>query len=259
MNDYIICIPTYKRAEKCKQQTLNTLRKYSIDSKKIYVYVANQDEYDIYINILDVSTYNTLVIGVIGLVSQRQFIAESWSNEKHIVYLDDDIEDVDLTISKHKSLDDFIKYAFCKCIEYKSYIWGVYAVYNPFFRKARKEMTTDLNYIIGAFYGIINRKNLQEIHLTLTNENGQKEDIERTIKYFIYDGIILRFNKIGIKTKYYGTDGGGLGRFKDRLKPMSIASYVLNEKYSNYGKIKIRKNGMTEFVLKKIPCLIKIN
>ena len=51
-------------------------------------------------------------------------------------------------------------------------------------------------------------------------------------------------------TKYYGKEGG-LGRFEDRLKPMKVASQLLLKKYPEYGHIKTRKNGMTEFVLHK--------
>ena len=127
---------------------------------KIYVYVANKEEYDIYEKTLDKKYYHKLIIGKKGLVPQRQFIMNSWPQNKHIVFLDDDVEKIDLTLStqfKKHNLDYFIQYAFKECGKQKSYIWGVYAVFNPFFRKARKEMTTDLNYIVGAFYGIINR------------------------------------------------------------------------------------------------------
>jgi hypothetical protein len=199
--------------------------------------------------------YNKLIVGKKGLVPQRQFISNQWSENQKIVFLDDDIESIDLSLSplfKKHNLDYFIKYAFSECSNYKSYIWGVYAVFNPFFRKARKEMTTDLNYIVGAFYGIINRPKLKAVQLTITKENGQKEDVERTLKYFLHDGIVLRFNKIGFVTKYYGKEGG-LGRFEDRIKPMLEASKKLKERYGDYGEIKMRGNGMAEFVLKKIP------
>jgi hypothetical protein len=255
MSDYIICIPSYKRAQVCKERTLNALQKNKIDPKKIYVYVANKEEYATYKTILDAATYNKLIIGKKGLVPQRQFITNQWPTNKHIVFLDDDVESIDLSLSaefKKHNLDYFIKYAFSECVKYKSYIWGVYAVFNPFFRKARKEMTTDLNYIVGAFYGIINRPKLKAIQLTITKENGQKEDVERTLKYFLHDGIVLRFNKIGFITKYYGKEGG-LGRFEDRIKPMLEASKKLKQRYGDYGEIKMRGNGMAEFVLKKIP------
>jgi hypothetical protein len=218
------------------------------------VYVANKEDYELYKNTLDPKTYNKLVIGKKGLVPQRQFISNQWPANKHIVFLDDDVESIDLSLSsefKKHNLDYFIKYAFSECVKNKSYIWGVYAVFNPFFRKARKDMTTDLNYIVGAFYGIINRPNLKAIQLTITKENGQKEDVERTLKYFLHDGIVLRFNKIGFVTKYYGKEGG-LGRFEDRIKPMLEASKKLKAKYGDYGEIKMRGNGMAEFVLKKV-------
>lgn len=259
--DYVICIPSYKRATFCNEKTLATLHKHKIDHNKIYVYVANKEDYDIYKEKLDPSLYNKLVIGKKGLVPQRQFIMEQWPQGKHIVFFDDDVESIDLSLSprfKGHNLDYFIKEAYNESIKNQAYIWGVYAVFNPFFRKARKEMTTELNYIVGAFYGIINRPKLKNIQLTITKENGQKEDVERTIKYFIEDGIVLRFNKIGFTTKYYGKEGG-LGKFEERLKPMRDACKKLEAKYSEYGHTKVRGNGMAEFVLKKIPSKFELD
>lgn len=256
--DYVICIPSYKRANFCNEKTLTTLHKHKIDPNKIYVYVANKEDYDIYKETLDIKLYNKLVIGKKGLVPQRQFIMEQWPTNKHIVFFDDDVESIDLSLSplfKKHNLDYFIKHAFDECVKNDSYIWGVYAVFNPFFRKTKSEMSTDLKYIVGAFYGIINRPNLKSIQLTITKENGQKEDVERTLKYFINDGIVIRFNKIGFTTKYYGKEGG-LGRFEERLKPMKEACKKLEQKYSEYGHTKVRGNGMAEFVLKKIPARI---
>jgi hypothetical protein len=255
MTNYVVCIPSYKRSQICNEKTLKTLKKMNIPSSKIYVYLANKEEEDEYKKILDKKLYNKLVVGIKGLVPQRQFIMEQWSEGKHIVFFDDDVASIDLSMSKlfkGKSLDFFFKYAFKECKKMKSFIWGVYPVFNPFFRKARDELSTCLNYIVGAFYGIINRPNLKSIQLTLTKENGQKEDVERTIKYFIEDGILLRFNKIGFETKYYGKSGG-LGTFEARLKPMLEASKLLKKTYPEYGEISTKKNGMTEFRLKKIP------
>ena len=255
MTDYIVAIPSYKRAEVCRDKTLAMLKHNKIHASKIFVYVANKEEYDEYIKILDKSSYNKLVVGIKGLVPQRQFIMSKWPQGKHIVFFDDDVAKIDLTLSpmfKGKSLDHFFKTAFDECKKQHSFIWGVYAVFNPFFRKGRSEMSTCLNYIVGAFYGIINRPKLDAIKLTITKENGQKEDVERTLKYFINDGIVLRYNRISFETRYYGKSGG-LGTFENRLKPMLDASKKLLVKYGDYGSISTRSNGMTEFKLKKIP------
>jgi len=251
---YVVCIPSYKRAQLCNEKTLSTLKNMKIPKERIYVYVADKEEEKLYKTTLDKSLYHKLVVGKKGLVPQRQFISEQWPEGKNIVFFDDDVQSIDLTMSefKKRSLSDFFENAFSECKKRKSFIWGVYPVFNPFFRKGRSEVTSAQNYIVGAFYGIINRPRLKSIQLTLTKENGQKEDVERTIKYFIEDGIVLRFNKIGFVTKYYGKEGG-LGTFEARLKPMLEASKLLKKEYPDHGDISTKSNGMTEFRLKKIP------
>jgi hypothetical protein len=261
MSDYVVVIPSYKRAQLCNDKTLTTLKKHNIPAKKIHVYVANKEEYDDYVKVLDKTLYNKLVVGVKGIVPQRQFIKDQWPEGKHIVSFDDDVASIDLSMSSRfrgKTLDFFLKSAFNECKKQKAYIWGVYPVFNPFFRKARPEVTTCLNYIVAAFYGYINRPKLDAIKITLTKENGQKEDVEMSIKYFIHDGIVLRFNRIGFETKYYGKSGG-LGNFDERMKPMLEASNRLKKAYPEYGEVSTKRTGMTEFRLKKIPATVGEN
>lgn len=251
---YVVCIPSYKRAKTCNEKTLSMLAKHGVDPSKINVYVANKEEFEEYERVLDRKLYAKIIVGMKGLVPQRQFICERFKNGQNIVFFDDDVDSIDLSMSprfKSKTLDLFFREAFEECKAQGSYIWGVYPVFNPFFRSPREELSTCLNYIVGAFYGIINRPTLKSIRLEITKENGQKEDVERTLKYFIKDGIVLRFNKIGFKTKYYGKEGG-LGTFEERLKPMLEASTELKRVYPEYGDVIKRKGGMTEFRLKKI-------
>ena len=108
MTDYIVCVPSYKRAELCNEKTLTMLKTNHIPVKKIYVYVANKEEYDEYAKVLDPKLYGKLVLGVKGLVQQRQFISEQWGDGKPIVFFDDDVASIDLSMSslfKGKTLD----------------------------------------------------------------------------------------------------------------------------------------------------------
>jgi hypothetical protein len=218
----------------------------NISKNRIYIYVVKED-YEMYKKTLDPSHYNKIIIGKKGLVQQRDFIMNQYPEGQPIVFLDDDVESVDLSLSTFKSLDTFFKEAFQIAKNKNAFIWGVYPVFNPFFRKPRKDIETCLNYIVGAFYGIWNRR--PSIKLTLT-KNGQKEDVERTIRYFKKDGIVIRFSKVGFVTKYYGKEGG-LGTFENRLLPMKEASVRLKHTFPTYGEIKTKKNGMTEFRLNK--------
>ena len=68
-------------------------------------------KFDEYIKILDKTYYHKLIIGKKGLVKQKQFIMESWKDSKHIVFFDDDVASVDLSLSplfKKHNLDIFI-------------------------------------------------------------------------------------------------------------------------------------------------------
>jgi hypothetical protein len=252
---YIICIPSYKRSKICNEKTLQTLADNNIASQRIIVFVANEKEKEIYEQDLDKKKYEKIVVGKKGVVQQHEFIENQYPTGQHIIFMDDDISEVDLSLSlqfNKSTLHAFFLNAFRECHKKQSFIWGVYAVYNPFFREQRTEISYSLNFLVGAFYGIINRPHLTDIKLTVTRKTNQKEDVERSIKYFMYDGIVVRFNRIGFKTKYYNNDGGGCGTFETRLAPMKRASILLKKKFPNYGYIKTRKNGMSEFVLKKI-------
>jgi hypothetical protein len=143
----------------------------------------------------------------------------------------------------------FFQLAFHECQRVGAFMWGVYPVWNPYFRRDRPEITYSLSYIIAAFHGIINRPHLTAIRLVTSRQNPYKEDVERSILYFKHDGILVRFNRIGFKTKYYGTTGG-LGPFEDRLKPSEEAVRMLQQEYPDYGAIVHRKSGMAEFRLR---------
>jgi hypothetical protein len=248
MENIVIVIPSYKRPLILNSQTLTTLNKCGIKKELINIFII-EEEYNQYESILNKEFYNKLIIGKKGLVPQREFIENYYDDGIRIVSFDDDIKEIDLTLSHHNTLIDFINSCFIKCNENNSFIWGVYPVFNQFFRLKKEYMSTELKYIIGAWYGFINRKNIIKLDITI---NGQKEDVERTIKYFLNDGIVLRFNTVGFKTKYYGNDGGGLGTFNDRLLLANQNSIQLVNKYNFITSIKDRTNGMKEVILKKI-------
>jgi len=253
--EYVICIPSYKRENICNEKTLTTLKNNKISKDRVYIFVANKEEKDIYKSTLDKNKYNKIIVGCLGIVQQREFIEKYFKKGKYIVSMDDDIESIDLSLSdkfKNKSLNYFIKHAFKIIKKEGAYIWGVYPVFNPFFREPRKEITTTLNFIVGVFYGFINRPNNSQLSINITLKyGGQKDDVEKTIKYFILDGKVIRFNKIGFETKYYGSEGG-LGTFEERLKPMEKSAKALKKIYPEFGDIFVRKNGMYEFKLKKL-------
>jgi len=256
---YVIAIPSYKRSDIIQTHTLAVLNRYNIKPEYITIFVANQEEYDIYIKALPKFLYNNIVIGLIGLKNQRNFINEYYPEGKFVVEMDDDIKNIMQLVVKRNSskvskstkstkktvkhiedLDAFIRRAFEMCIESNIFLWGVYPLVNPYFMSYK--VTTDLRFIVGPMWGMINRHR-NDLKLTI----DEKENSERTLQFWVADGAVLRFNNIGIETKYYKNKGGMQEEGKDRKEEALKSVYYLHKIYPTLTKISLtKKNGMPE-------------
>lgn len=238
LKDVVIAIPSYKRSELLRDQTLRVLSEYNIPQNRIYVFVANKEEENIYLNVLKkhYSKVN-IVIGELGLKEIRNFMPKYFKQGQYIFYLDDDIyalmECVNHTGNKKdnklvplKSLKRLINKGFRLCEKHNCALWGIYPVYNPYFMKTKEDKkyyTNDLKFIIGYGCGTINDHSCEYRHI------GNKEDYERTIKYYLKYGGVIRFNNVTAKTKCYCEPGGlqseGLKRRQE--KELVGANYLL--------------------------------
>lgn len=229
---YYIAIPSYDRAETLLKKTLNTLK--DIPSNRIYIFVANESQYNIYKEVI--KGYK-IIIGKLGITNQRKFIKNYFKEGQCIVSMDDDVEEVNKLngdkLNKIHHLDDFFKEAFQRIKREKLFIWGIYPVRNPFFMK--NKVTTQLKFIIGTLYGFIVRhdKDLEPIC-------KEKEDYELSILYYLKDGGVLRYNNITIKTKFKAK--GGLGLIENRYKANKEAALYLSKKYPQFVSVFKRKD-----------------
>lgn len=249
---YIIAIPSYKRANTLHKKTLSLLKKYDINLKeKVYIFVADETEYEIYKNTINENDYNKIIIGKHTLKSQRNFILNFFPVGTNIINLDDDLMDImtgykdkdtkEIITSNILSLNKVFEVGFEECHKVGASLFGFYPVYNKFFMS--NTISYNLNAILGSCYGIINQQVKQYVY------TDDKEDFERSIKCFINDGKVIRFNYISFKTKYY-TEPGGLQETRTLETIQRGAEYILNT-YPGFCKLKIKKNGRYEVVLKK--------
>ena len=247
---YQIAIPSYQRPNILKKKTIKLLEKYNIDSNIITIFVANQEEYNIYVQAFP---NLKIIIGEIGINNQRNFIRNYFNVGDLVLSIDDDIEDVlefknEKLLEPIENLNTFIIESFNKCMASGAHLWGIYPVANPYFMKSRPLINKKLSFIIGCFFGQIIR------HCDALNLNAAcqtKEDLLNSILHYEIDGVVLRFDKITIKSKFYNKIGG-LGTAGDRSEKDKIASEYLDTNYSKFGKSWIRKDGRHEFKLKRI-------
>jgi len=239
---YRIAIPSYQRAPRLRDSTLPLLERHLIPAELIDVFVADASEQAVYAATLDPWTYSRLIVAVPGMGAVRNFITDYYDEGQHILFIDDDIRD--LISLNDLNLKTFIISAFAACRAHNLSLFGIYPVSNKFFM--RPTMTTDLRYIIGCFYGVINRR----IHVTLDD----KEDFERTMLYYLRDGGVVRFNSIAPVTRYYKEPGGM--QVTRTLERIHASAVVLAERWPHLCRLQMKKkSGYSELRLLRTPKL----
>ena len=248
--EYVIAIPSYKRHKTIQEKTLKVLEDYQIDKSIIHIFVANQEEYELYKPL----GYKT-IIAAPGLLNARNFILNYFPKNQRIVQMDDDIKEfieLDHTQKrserKLKDLKDIIQQGFNMCMVTRSRLWGIYPSPNGYFMNG--SVTHSLKFIVGCFFGIINPKEELILDPGLNNVMDGKEDYYRTLKMYELDGSVVRLNFVAPKTAYY-TEPGGLQTDLDRKKKHTEAVGLLIQLYPEWAFLNPkRKSGFTEMRLR---------
>lgn len=219
-----IAVPSYQRAERCRDSTLAMLAGYEIDPARIIVFVANDAERDEYRATLVPGTYGQIVVGVVGMRAIRNFIQQHYAQGTPVLNIDDDIYGLYQKVSdkKYQPLADlqlFATEAFEVTAKAGATLWGIYPVLNALFMK--HSVTTDLRYVIGCFWGCYVQ---QGRAYTVTLDD--KEDYERTLRHYLQDGVVARFNYVAPKTRYY-EEPGGMQVERTRLRVMRSAVHLV--------------------------------
>lgn len=203
---YEVVIPSHQRIDLIGKRTLALLQRHKIPRERVHVYVATEEERRQYVAALDAGSYGTLEVTCPGLGPSRNEIQRRWPPETPLVFCDDDIEEVVLWVDPKTKvpcddLDGFLARAFQMTRAAGTRLWGVYCPANPYFMDPT--VTYDLRYINGTFYGIFNTHDEGRFVSIVT-----KEDWQRTLKYYVRDGGVTRFNFAAVETRFYNTPGG---------------------------------------------------
>jgi hypothetical protein len=205
---WIIAIPSYKRAETLRDKTLRVLREYRIPTERIHVFVANKEEYNTYKATLEAGSYGHLHVAEPGMAAVRNFITRFFPVGKPVFNMDDDIQGfIEYSEGGKRNerplrcLRTAIEAGFAAARATGFRLFGFYPVANGYFMKPGPP-TTDLRYIIGSVWGILNPGPV----LTVTIDD--KEDYLRSVMMYVLDGGVLRYTNIAPQSAYYKEPGG---------------------------------------------------
>ena len=202
--DYQVAIPSYRRPTVVAAKTLKMLEAGGVPHDRITVFVASAHEADQYRPHVPATV--RIVVGVVGLAAQRAFIHSYYTRGQRIVFVDDDISLVKVMDASGQrlitgSMSDLVEQGFRAMEEKGARIWGVYPAASALYMRKKAAVSTDLTYIAGGVYGIVN----VDPPTLLYGDN--QEDKERTLRYYAADGVVVRLNKWTIQTNYFSPGG----------------------------------------------------
>ena len=221
-----VAIPSYRRYDTLRNKTLTFLASVSYPADKITIFVANQEEALLYQRSIPRILYGKMIIGVIGLMEQRNFISEHYPEDTILIQMDDDVKKID---SKRHFIE-LIEEAVKRLGEGKGGLWGVLP--NDDKRRYKNDTTTHLTHILGSFFIC---RNHRDIVITAT----EKEDYERSILYFKRYGEVYRYRGAGVSTTYQKGDGGL--QEEGRVIRMKEGMKNLTDKYPEFCVRKDKK------------------
>jgi hypothetical protein len=191
-----VAIPSYKRSNSISHKTLAFLSSVAYPADKITIFVANEEEAQIYYKAVPRTLYGKLVVGIKGLMEQRAFISNYYPEDTILIQMDDDVKKIDSPVPFLTLIQNAVELLEKK----KGGLWGVMP--NDDKRRYKDSTTTHLTHILGSFFVC---RNHRDIVITAT----EKEDYERSILYFLKYGEVYRYRGAGVSTTY-NVGGGGL-------------------------------------------------
>lgn len=240
MNYPKVAIPSYQRSNLISEMTLKFLHQENYPSSLIFIFVASDTERQEYATNVPRHLYCQIIVGVLGLKEQRNFISQYFPDNEIIIQMDDDVK----TIKTRPQMTflNLIAQGVRAIEDGQGGLWGVLP--NDDGRKMKLNTTRHLAHIIGSFFIL---RNHRDILITLT----EKEDFERSIIYFRRYGSVLRYNGAGVDTKYTQTPGG-LQQPGRTARMQTGISYLLTT-YPNYLKTVIKPKGLDVILNWRMP------
>jgi len=244
-----ICIASYQRHESINQKSIKVLLNGGYKPNEIDLFVANEKEYEKYKSVVPEGI--NIIIAVKGLKAVREFIFDYYDQGEKILSLDDDIEIVrkyDENSGKLvpvENLKSLVQLGFDECSKHSLKLWGLYCVQgNPFFMKNAKPISYDYKFIIGNFFGFINDKQMNKLHVS------NIDDFERSIRSYQLFGGSVRLNHYAAKTNFK-KNAGGAQYDPNRQDKINQDMDLLLKLYPNMLFLRKKKDGYMNPVLKQ--------
>lgn len=242
-----VAIPTHRRAGVIEGKTLAFVRQH-LRCVPVDLFLSDEEDGNAYAGIADA---NRIITGAKNIREKWNFIHYHYPIGEEVLVMEDDIEAVVCKTGENekeevRNFKVFAEHGFWALQERRAGLFGFQAHDNAFYMKYG--VGEGLKFCVANMFGFIsNHKKALEI------ECPSKTDYERTIKYFIEYGKVLRFDHVGIRTKNY-RNAGGMQADLDRRQAMEEESVAwLCARYPHLIRRNEKKKSLYPEVLLRRP------
>eukprot|EP00928_Gymnodinium_smaydae_P008986 TRINITY_DN13317_c0_g1_i1.p1 TRINITY_DN13317_c0_g1~~TRINITY_DN13317_c0_g1_i1.p1 ORF type:complete len:807 (-),score=128.16 TRINITY_DN13317_c0_g1_i1:278-2431(-) len=236
---WVICIRTYGRSgladaaapvrnlKGLKELTLAALEDAGLSERpelrrRVHIFVAHDDPHFTsgrYEKALGPAWASRIVVGVRGADRQVRFIEECFCPGQHVIVCDDNLlwlrrfaGNYDIRELWKDELEELFQRASNEMVKKGAHLWGISPTHNARFMKCASECRTCLGLVYGAFFGFLC---LHEP--SLYTQFGQvKDDLERTLRYWQRDRVLVRFGHFACRKNHkpgsFGAKKGGISQ-----------------------------------------------
>ena len=235
VDDYVIACRSYKRATVFPEKTYRMLSHNGL-TDRLYIFVANKEEKDLYEAALKDQGYKQIVIGKLGGANAINAICNFFPKGQRILFVDDDLNrfftfDKEGTYTKDsKALHRYIEDGFDSIDRYDMGAFTFSFLSNKFYLKGKPFKEFRPFILAGNFFGTRNDPAM----ITTKPYTSHADDSQRTCRYIDHYGGILVYWWGGFDT-HYGKEEGGLqasgdrGSAAERLKKTEEISWRMYE------------------------------
>jgi hypothetical protein len=249
-------VPSAGRAETLAAKTWPMLVRAGVaDRARVWVPETERDAYFLAVPGADLvpldyePTAGDLENGPHGLGVVRNAIADAAAPGDLIVQVDDDLDGLREWVGQRDSInallrdtDDLVRIAergFLLAEDAGAYLWGLH----PAATYCRDVVRTGLCYIGGGLFGVRCRAEPEVEHVKLDD----KEDFERSLRFYERDGRLVRLDGVSWRTKGYG-GAGGMQTTRTPGRIDASAKWCA-ERWPQWATLKYPRSGKTELRL----------
>lgn len=227
--DYVIAIPSYDRPVEVTLKTVRFLWLEQIPAERVTIFVASEAEKVRYEAAQEEGSYNPkIVVGVLGLSEQLNFIFQYYPEGTRILRLDDDVKD--LVWLEKKPLETLVQGMWKVCEDEGIKLWSIYPASNKKWLKER--VAIGKVFCVGPFSGYVNDRKF-----VYPPDSSTAEDVRHSISRFITDGKTARYEGCFLVTRWRAK--GGLTEYRKEKERSDVLSAI--QQFPNHLKIRVKQ------------------